>query len=117
MEPENAKNHLTARDICNIIKSCKESGLKQLVYQDLHLEFQQPTAEIVDLQSEQPNLQAIGHQMPLIINNADNLDSPDALEEPDELEDMHLAVSDPVAWEKKHLEGNDYAAQVEQHEA
>ncbi len=115
MGHEKQKNHLTARDICNIIKTSGKSGLKKLVYQDLHLEFSDTTAEIVDLQTGQtlPIQKDISQ---LSFESLGELDSP-AIESVDEIQDMHLAVTDPVAWEKSHLEGNDYAAQNEHNEA
>ena len=36
-------------------------------------------------------------------------DSSQDLEMPDDVLKMHLATSDPVAWERMQLEGDDYA--------
>lgn len=114
--PDEQKNHLTAKDICSIIKVSGKSGLSKLVYQGLHLEFRNPTAEIVDLQSDQIT-DVTKDLKQLSFGDLGNLDSPKEPEGASEVEDMHLAVSDPVAWERKHLEGIDYGEENGHNEA
>lgn len=99
------KNTLTAKDICSIIKASAKSGLTKLVYQDLHLEFSHTTTDIVGLKRTETLAQTIEDIQPQMSFPVDEVKSAARPEdEVDELEDMHLATTNPELWEQRHLE-------------
>lgn len=98
------KNDLTAREICNIIRACKDTGLTKLEFGQLHLEFNS-TTEIVD--SDQPQQ---------IVTKPDEvfqpqLDLPGLDAQPLDFQEMkdQMMIMDPERWEKLELEGESYA--------
>jgi len=104
----NENKSITADDICNIIKASKKSGLTKLVFGDLSLEFSTAAIVVERKDTTIPTTEDISQ---LSFGELGKLDSPGKTEEEDDaIDDMHLAVSDPVAWEIKHLEGHADAA-------
>jgi len=100
------KNTLTSTEICNIIRACGKSGLSKLSFGELQLEFDSGAKEEKVAGPIQQILKAEDFEqlsMPL------DGDSSQDLEMPDDVLKMHLATSDPVAWERMQLEGDDYA--------
>jgi hypothetical protein len=87
-----SNNHLTAEEICAIIKICGESGVQNITFKDLHVSFSGPKANDKD---------PIAHSPGPVWNSLDDKKSLAQLEV--DLMDDRLAemqISDPVRYEE-----------------
>lgn len=90
----NTENRLTAKDICSIIRSCKDSGVSEIKLGDTVIKFgvsDFPQAAPISAYTPQPGSD-VAQEIPQ--SNSQ------------ELQDALLAVEDPVAWEARQLMGD-----------
>lgn len=88
---------LTAKDICSIIRSCKDSGVTEIKLGDTVIKFgvnDFPQNAPISAYTPQPSSD-VAQEIPQS-NSA-------------ELQDALLAVEDPLAWEERQLLGDEDA--------
>ena len=89
------ENKLSAKEICSIIKTCKEAGVKEFVLHDLSLKF-----GIKDFPEITPTSVYTPQPGTIVESEITKTESKD-------LQDALLAVDDPVAWEERQLLGDE----------
>lgn len=86
---------LTSTDICEILKTAKECGVRHLHFEGLEFVFNdnEPVTPVSSLHPQ--NSIVFGGDL-----DDNNVDEPEKIEEPEHIDLDELAISDPVAYEK-----------------
>lgn len=96
---------LKAKDICDIIKECKDVGVAELKFGDLHIKFNsQGPAESV--QSQDILTQNVLPGPPELVSHPGTITEELALMDEQEARDVllsQLMIDDPAAYEKLHM--------------
>ena len=104
-----AKNNLSALEICDIIKACKESGITEFSYKDLTLRFQPQRNEVVLAQGQGKDHDSVVSDL---FKNTDEKVKTELMNEQAliDAEESQLLIDDAFAYEKlqvsKDLERN-----------
>lgn len=111
MSVDSKKKNLSAKDICNIIKECSNSGINRLSYSGLELYFgEKESKKVLDnfVPASYMTPGSLPGQMSLVDSSGDSTDDSQATEIEEQKNDQ-LLLDDPAAWEEKMLEDDNYA--------
>lgn len=96
---------LTGEDVCKIIETCGKSGVTQLKFGDLQVDFRDAGQRSIDLAVRQQHFAQDSYtpaEMGDIDENSDfERQTKQIL---DDAQDMSLLIKDPAAWEENEIE-------------
>ena len=101
-ESKNLEFSLSAKEICSIIKACRDAGVQTFELGQLHMNFgPEPAKEIAEPQNPWTITYPVSVQTQVDTQSTTNINTQDK-EEPD-LEDDLLPILDPTQWEENRL--------------